>query len=196
MVSDIWSRPDIQQGDRPPPSNGDASKPPRMQTSTAGSVPPVLDRSMSHRAPPTQPPPKKPLDRSVSTRNPEPKVAAGGHGLYKSQSQSGRARAPPGPPVPGSAAAALSRQATKGQQQSSGAATPRRRDKQKENQDVVARLQAICTDADPTKLYRNLVKIGQGLVHDARLLLTDVALPAECILLINWGPMFRSPSSR
>ena len=28
--------------------------------------------------------------------------------------------------------------------------------------DVVARLQAICTDADPTKLYRNLVKIGAG----------------------------------
>ncbi|KAI8353414.1 kinase-like domain-containing protein [Mortierella sp. GBAus27b] len=28
--------------------------------------------------------------------------------------------------------------------------------------DVIARLQAICTDADPTKLYRSLVKIGQG----------------------------------
>lgn len=30
------------------------------------------------------------------------------------------------------------------------------------SQDVIRRLQAICTDADPTKLYRNLVKIGQG----------------------------------
>ncbi|ORY00403.1 Pkinase-domain-containing protein [Basidiobolus meristosporus CBS 931.73] len=28
--------------------------------------------------------------------------------------------------------------------------------------DVVSRLMAICTDADPTKLYKNLVKIGQG----------------------------------
>ncbi|KAK9701387.1 hypothetical protein K7432_011738 [Basidiobolus ranarum] len=28
--------------------------------------------------------------------------------------------------------------------------------------DVVSRLKAICTDADPTKLYKNLVKIGQG----------------------------------
>ncbi|KAG0163605.1 signal transducing kinase of the PAK [Apophysomyces sp. BC1034] len=28
--------------------------------------------------------------------------------------------------------------------------------------EIVAELQAICTDADPTKLYRNMVKIGQG----------------------------------
>ncbi|KAI9250596.1 kinase-like domain-containing protein [Sporodiniella umbellata] len=27
---------------------------------------------------------------------------------------------------------------------------------------IVADLQAICTDADPTKLYRNMVKVGQG----------------------------------
>ncbi|KAL9550788.1 hypothetical protein MBANPS3_004572 [Mucor bainieri] len=27
---------------------------------------------------------------------------------------------------------------------------------------VIADLQAICTDADPTKLYRNMIKIGQG----------------------------------
>ncbi|KAF9354894.1 signal transducing kinase of the PAK [Mortierella sp. AD094] len=44
---------------------------------------------------------------------------------------------------------------------------PRRREKKPEkeavsSQDVIRRLQAICTDADPTKLYRNLVKIGQG----------------------------------
>ena len=45
-------------------------------------------------------------------------------------------------------------------------ATPRRREKKKEDKandaDVVKRLQQICTDADPTRLYRNLVKIGQG----------------------------------
>lgn len=27
---------------------------------------------------------------------------------------------------------------------------------------VIADLKAICTDADPTKLYRNMIKIGQG----------------------------------
>jgi p21-activated kinase 1 len=27
---------------------------------------------------------------------------------------------------------------------------------------VIAELQAICTEADPTKLYRNMIKIGQG----------------------------------
>jgi p21-activated kinase 1 len=27
---------------------------------------------------------------------------------------------------------------------------------------IIADLKAICTDADPTKLYRNMVKIGQG----------------------------------
>ena len=46
-----------------------------------------------------------------------------------------------------------------------GVATPRRKkdkgDKDKEA-DIVKRLQAICTPADPTKLYRNLVKIGAG----------------------------------
>ncbi|KAI6041257.1 STE/STE20/PAKA protein kinase [Pisolithus marmoratus] len=43
-------------------------------------------------------------------------------------------------------------------------ATPRRREKKdKDNSDdIIRRLQQICTDADPTKLYRNLVKIGQG----------------------------------
>ncbi|GAA5888065.1 hypothetical protein JCM5296_005422 [Sporobolomyces johnsonii] len=42
---------------------------------------------------------------------------------------------------------------------------PRRREPKKKDKDagdIVARLMAICTDADPTKLYRNLVKIGQG----------------------------------
>ena len=45
-------------------------------------------------------------------------------------------------------------------------ATPRRRGEKKEDKendaDIVKRLQQICTDADPTRLYRNLVKIGQG----------------------------------
>jgi p21-activated kinase 1 len=47
----------------------------------------------------------------------------------------------------------------------SGVATPRRREKKVDKakeEDIIKRLQQICTDADPTKLYRNLVKIGQG----------------------------------
>ena len=44
---------------------------------------------------------------------------------------------------------------------------PQRREREKEEKaedadaDIVKRLQHICTDADPTRLYRNLVKIGQ-----------------------------------
>ena len=45
-------------------------------------------------------------------------------------------------------------------------ATPRRRKRKKEDKandaDIVKRLQQICTDADPTWLYRNLVKVGHG----------------------------------
>lgn len=46
----------------------------------------------------------------------------------------------------------------------SGVATPRRREKKDKGKEenIIKRLQGICTDADPTKLYRNLVKIGQG----------------------------------
>ena len=45
-----------------------------------------------------------------------------------------------------------------------GGATPRRREKKSDGEepDIVRRLQQICTDGDPTKLYRNLVRIGQG----------------------------------
>ncbi|KAI9795252.1 MAG: signal transducing kinase of the PAK [Piccolia ochrophora] len=39
---------------------------------------------------------------------------------------------------------------------------PRQRPRQSNGFDIVARLNAICTDADPTKRYRNLNKIGQG----------------------------------
>lgn len=38
----------------------------------------------------------------------------------------------------------------------------RQRPRQSNAADIVARLNAICTDADPTKRYRNLNKIGQG----------------------------------
>ncbi|KAF9080883.1 signal transducing kinase of the PAK [Mortierella sp. AD031] len=48
-----------------------------------------------------------------------------------------------------------------------GHPTPKLREKKVDkdavsSQEVIRRLKAICTDADPTKLYRSLVKIGQG----------------------------------
>ncbi|KAI0766625.1 Pkinase-domain-containing protein [Trametes elegans] len=68
-------------------------------------------------------------------------------------------RGPASQPQPSAAAASL-------QKAASGTATPRRREKKEKDKDkeadIVKRLQQICTDADPTKLYRNLVKIGAG----------------------------------
>lgn len=70
---------------------------------------------------------------------------------------------------------------------------PRRREPKNKGKDsdIVERLKAICTDADPTKLYRNLVKIGQGLVGFGEFLdsiLTSsflAVLPAVSTLLIK-----------
>jgi p21-activated kinase 1 len=68
----------------------------------------------------------------------------------------------------------LAQPATAPQQQSavaaslakSAGASPRRREKKKQSKaddaDLMKRLQGICKDADPTRLYRNLAKIGQG----------------------------------
>ena len=64
---------------------------------------------------------------------------------------------PPTAPQQQSAAVASSAKAA--------SATPGRREKKKDkanHADIIKRLQQICTDADPTQLYRNLVKIGQG----------------------------------
>ncbi|KAJ3491836.1 hypothetical protein NLI96_g412 [Meripilus lineatus] len=60
----------------------------------------------------------------------------------------------------GSAAAASLQKTVAG----AGGATPRRREKKDKDKeaDIVKKLQAICTPADPTKLYRNLIKIGAG----------------------------------
>jgi p21-activated kinase 1 len=70
-------------------------------------------------------------------------------------------RAPQPPAAPQQQSAAVASLA-----KTAAGATPRRREKKKEDKandaDIVKRLQQICTDADPTRLYRNLVKIGQG----------------------------------
>ncbi|KAI5119126.1 hypothetical protein M0805_005732 [Coniferiporia weirii] len=70
----------------------------------------------------------------------------------------------PPPPPPASAPAAHPKVVPPSQ--GTPSATPRRREKKEKDkakeEDVVRRLQQICTDADPTKLYRSLVRIGQG----------------------------------
>jgi p21-activated kinase 1 len=43
-----------------------------------------------------------------------------------------------------------------------GQARPRQRPRQSQGPDIVAKLNAICTNADPTTRYRQLNKIGQG----------------------------------
>lgn len=179
---------------------------------------------MSQRTVPTQTS-QPSLDRSKSTRSPP--VAH--PGLQKSMSSAGRIpQSTSSPrngreganraPAPGSAAAALSRQASKAKEQqakqplqhapsSSGTATPRRRkEDKKDNADVIARLNAICTDADPTKLFRNLVKVGQGFVPPCffyplpeRPELIEVFVVerlVECTPLTKLARTTRSPSSR
>ncbi|KAF4610865.1 hypothetical protein D9613_007049 [Agrocybe pediades] len=148
---------------------------------------PALDRSTSQRAPSKVAKPTD-LGRANTTkdrRSPAPgqTSAAALSGHQKSQSAkpspvssssdlplkqqqqsstsspAGRDRPDPRtqPPAPSAAASSLAKV--------SGVATPRRREKKVDKgkeEDIVKRLQAICTDADPTRLYRNLVKIGQG----------------------------------
>jgi len=165
-----------------PVSYRPAPTPPTALTSS-------LDRSTSQRAPP-KPLKAETLGRANTTRDRRSPVSGSstqqspGHGPASQQKEPIR-------PSPGSSSTDLSlktpQQATPSlngarngdvrsptQQQSpatpslaksSSVATPRRREKKVDKgkeEDIVRRLRQICTDADPTKLYRNLVKIGQG----------------------------------
>ncbi|KIY63465.1 Pkinase-domain-containing protein [Cylindrobasidium torrendii FP15055 ss-10] len=122
-------------------------------------VTPSLDRSTSQRAPPSQKPSQSTVKRAntsakqSSAKPITPKVSPGSSSTdLPLKSSQGRSQPPPSP-----AAASLAKAA--------GVATPRRREKKVDkakDEDIVKRLQAICTDADPTRLYRSLVKIGQG----------------------------------
>ncbi|KAJ6581520.1 kinase-like domain-containing protein [Mycena capillaripes] len=130
-------------------------------------VSPALDRSTSQRTP-TKPPASKPVERSnTTTRTPvaKPPTSTSATTPKPSPGSSNsdlplRTPAPRAAPQPSAAAASLAK---------AGAvpgATPRRREKKPADKDkdgdIVRRLQQICTDADPTRLYRSLVKIGQG----------------------------------
>ncbi|CAE6365622.1 unnamed protein product [Rhizoctonia solani] len=132
-----------------------------------------LDRSKSQRSPPS-PQPQPEVARSKSQREP-PRAPSATRpapqpGQKIAQGHHVRERADKNTPQPSPALASLAKHAPdKAPTQFSGVAppgstaTPRRREKkEKSDGDIVKRLQAICTDADPTRLYRNLVKIGQG----------------------------------
>ncbi|EPQ26394.1 uncharacterized protein PFL1_06042 [Pseudozyma flocculosa PF-1] len=74
-------------------------------------------------------------------------------------------QAPAAPGSGSSSVASSSAAAAKAGGAKTTGAVPRRRETKKntvKDSDVIAKLQAICTDADPTKLYRSLQKIGQG----------------------------------
>lgn len=164
----------------PPPPKKPAPSPstpyaPSPATTPIRAAPPLpaaaLDRSTSQRAPPKQ---SKSQDlgraNTTATRVRSPSIGASQTDLStKGQRDRDRERdrdrdrererdrdqpkpAPPPPQAP-----TLAKQ--------TGIATPRRREKKgggDKEDDIIKRLQQICTDADPTKLYRNLVKIGQG----------------------------------
>ncbi|KAJ7281514.1 STE/STE20/PAKA protein kinase [Mycena rebaudengoi] len=164
----------------PPPkkSQSQFSPPPpaayRPAPTPPAAVSPALDRSTSQRTPTKAP--TKSVERSNTTRTPQQQQ-------QQQQQQQGKPTSPtvgtpkpsPGssssdlplrqpsrttPAAPSAAAASLAKAA------GAGGATPRRREKKPadkdKDSDIVRRLQQICTDADPTRLYRSLVKIGQG----------------------------------
>ncbi|KAI0704159.1 kinase-like domain-containing protein [Earliella scabrosa] len=163
----------------------------RMAPAPPTPATPTLDRSTSQRLPQAKPQkPLDQLSRANTTRDrrspgpgqqpshhlshqapaapPKPPKSSPGSSqtdlqLKSSASVRDREREGRGPasqPQPSAAAASLQKAAA------AGTATPRRREKKEKDvakeADIVKRLQQICTDADPTKLYRNLVKIGAG----------------------------------
>lgn len=97
---------------------------------------PQLARSVSQRTPQPQPPNLAPAAPAPSQPSPQQQFAQ--------QSD------PQNIPLP-------SQQARVGP-----APRPRQRPRQSQGPDIVAKLNAICTNADPKKLYRDLSKIGQG----------------------------------
>ncbi|KAF5328890.1 hypothetical protein D9611_014265 [Ephemerocybe angulata] len=144
---------------------------------------PALDRSTSQRTPSK---PSKPSDigRSNTTRDRRsPGTPSAGSGPTNHLGQPQKQYTKPSPvssssdlPLKQQQAPQPPRAEPRAQNQApspaasnlakvSGVATPRRREKKGDkakDEDIIKRLQQICTDADPTKLYRNLVKIGQG----------------------------------
>ncbi|KAG7444953.1 Pkinase-domain-containing protein [Guyanagaster necrorhizus] len=188
---DVWDKMGAVEAEEYQAARSPPIPPKKLQTAVAPSayrpaptppttVTPTLDRSTSQRAPSNtnkQSPSSSTVRRSNTTRDkrsPAPAPAP-----TKQQQQQHHHQQQPSPkPSPGSSQTDLPlKQPGRSQQQqqpspaaqslakAAGVATPRRREKKVDKakeEDIVKRLQQICTDADPTRLYRNLVKIGQG----------------------------------
>lgn len=149
----------------PPPSQSSSFNP----SSSSGG----LDRTTSARLPKSPSAPggvsRSNTTSSAATRahpSPTPTPPAPPKIPSKSMPVSPQ-RAPPPPPSSNAASAPAKQQQQhhpKVAPPNQSTPTPRRREtkKARSDEDVVARLRAICTDADPTQLYRNLVRVGQG----------------------------------
>jgi p21-activated kinase 1 len=131
----------------------------------------TLDRSASQRTPDRTPSPYKSLARSESHR--VSGTPATGNAVPPSQITLKPARPAPPRPPPGVAPKGEPARPTPAVVPPVEALSqPRRREQPKptiSDAEVVERLKTICTDADPTKLYRSLVKIGQGCVVQPQL---------------------------
>ncbi|KAH7397345.1 kinase-like domain-containing protein [Pyrenochaeta sp. MPI-SDFR-AT-0127] len=144
-----------------------ASSAPRSRANTTGGTPPRFDSPASaiaispaqqyqqqqQQAMAAAQQPKASLGRSVSQRAPQPthlQPVAPAPSHPSPQQQFAQQTDPQNIPLP-------SQQARVGP-----APRPRQRPRQSQGPDIVAKLNAICTNADPTLRYRNLNKIGQG----------------------------------
>ncbi|KAI0343275.1 Pkinase-domain-containing protein [Trametopsis cervina] len=141
-----------------------------------GPATPNLDRSTSQRLPTNKPVKSADqLQRAHTTRDRhspgsgQPPHSHGGSPNQKPVKSSPSSSTTDLTKTPSSRQAPSAQQSVSSQSVSkaaaAGVATPRRREKKGDKDkeaDIVKRLQAICTPADPTKLYRNLAKIGAG----------------------------------
>jgi hypothetical protein len=147
---------------------------------TRPEVPPKpLDRSVSQRAPLRQPGShKEELERSASHRISPSASRSHIPNLVPSRAppqRPARPGDPPPPPAPKDPSPPVS-------EQGPGVVPRRREPKPKPTDgDVVERLKSICTDADPSKLYRNLVKIGQGSVKGKSEVYFLANLAGQCL---------------
>ena len=185
-------------------------------------VTPTLDRSTSQRTPakivkhselsrantardrdrerrPSAPSTTQPSQLTQIQKQSKPSPGSSSSDLpSKPRDRDPRAQAQAIPQSP--AAASLAKNAA------AGVATPRRREKKEKDKDkeidIVRRLQQICTDADPTKLYRNLVKIGQGYIFFFFLFFFFLLIPPPSVHPeaftppIKSAPTSQSPSNK
>ncbi|KAF1938154.1 Pkinase-domain-containing protein [Clathrospora elynae] len=145
------------------------SSAPRSRANTTSGTPPRFDSPSSATAAAISPAqhyhqqqqqamvaaqqPKAPLGRSVSQKAPQPAIFTPvplAPSQPSPQQQFAQQTDPQNIPLP-------SQQARVGP-----VPRPRQRPRQSQGPDIVAKLNAICTNADPRERYRNLSKIGQG----------------------------------